>query len=112
MAFPERLARLRKARGLTQKDLASMVGLNQAQIHRYEKGRAEPSMSALKRLAQALDVITDELILEAKERGPDYDLRLQFAAVADFGADEKEPPSTSSTPSPSDSKVRRWAGTG
>jgi hypothetical protein len=40
-----------KDKALTQKDLAEMVGLNQAQIHPYEQGAAEPSMSALKRLA-------------------------------------------------------------
>jgi DNA-binding XRE family transcriptional regulator len=50
MAFTERLAQFRKAKGLTQKDLAAMVGLNQAQLHRHEKGAAEPSMSALSRL--------------------------------------------------------------
>jgi DNA-binding XRE family transcriptional regulator len=50
------------------------VGLNQAQIHRYEKGAAEPSMSALKRLAQVLGVTTDELIVEEHERGPDDEL--------------------------------------
>jgi transcriptional regulator with XRE-family HTH domain len=52
---------LRKEKGLTHKDLAETVGLNQAQVHRYEKGAAEPSMSALKTLALALGVTTDEL---------------------------------------------------
>ena len=47
MAFTEKLAELRRAKGLPQNDLAAMVGLNQAQIHRYEKGAAEPSISAL-----------------------------------------------------------------
>lgn len=47
-------------------------------------------MSALKRLAQALGVTTDELIFEEHERGPADELRLQFAAVAEFGPDEKK----------------------
>jgi DNA-binding XRE family transcriptional regulator len=34
MAFPDRLARLRNEKANTQKELAEMVGLNQAQIHR------------------------------------------------------------------------------
>jgi transcriptional regulator with XRE-family HTH domain len=89
MAFPDRLAGLRKDKAFTQKELAEMVGLNQAQIHRYEKGAAEPSMSALKRLALALGVTTDELVFEDDERGPDDDLRLQFEAVSRFSPDEK-----------------------
>ena len=89
MAFPDRLAGLRKDKALTQKELAEMVGLNQAQVHRYEKGAAEPSMSALKRLALALGVTTDELVFEENERGPDDELRLQFEAVSRFSPDEK-----------------------
>jgi transcriptional regulator with XRE-family HTH domain len=42
------------------------VGLNQAQVHRYEKGLAEPSMSALKGLALALGVTIDQLVFEEK----------------------------------------------
>jgi transcriptional regulator with XRE-family HTH domain len=90
MAFTDRLARLRKDKSLTQKELAEMVGLNQAQIHRYEKGAAEPSMSALKRLALALGVTTDELVFEDDERGPDDELRLQFEAISRFSPDEKK----------------------
>ena len=47
-------------------------------------------MSSLKGLAQALGVTTDELISDEHERGPDDELRLQFAAVADFAPDEKK----------------------
>lgn len=86
----DRLARLRKDKGLTQKELAEMVGLNQAQIHRYEKGAAEPSMSALKRLALALGVTTDELVFEDDEGGPDDELRLQFEAISRFSPHEKK----------------------
>jgi len=47
-------------------------------------------MSALKRLAQALGVTSDELIFEEHERGPDDELKLQFEAVAQFDPDEKQ----------------------
>jgi len=90
MAFNQRLARLRQAQGLTQKDLAARVGLNEAQSHRYEKGAAEPSMSAPKRLALALGVTTDELVFAADERGPDDELRLQFDAIRRFAPEEKK----------------------
>ena len=37
VAFPERLASLRKARGLTQEGLADLAELTKLQIHRYER---------------------------------------------------------------------------
>jgi len=111
MAFTERLARLRKARALTQKDLAAQVSLNQAQIHRYEKGAAEPSMSALKRLARALGVTTDGLIFEERARGPDDKLRLRFAAVAQFGPEEKKAAKDLLDALILKRQARRWTGT-
>ncbi|MFQ5745526.1 MAG: helix-turn-helix domain-containing protein, partial [Acidobacteriota bacterium] len=49
----DRLASLRKEKGLTQQAVAELVELHQAQIHRYKSGASEPSMSALKRLVLA-----------------------------------------------------------
>lgn len=112
MAFPDRLARLRKDKGLTQKELAEIVGLNQAQVHRYEKGAAEPSMSALKRLALALGVTTDELVFEDDERGPDDELRLQFEAVSKFGPDEKKTAKEVLDGLILKHEARRWASSG
>ncbi len=89
MPFADKLANLRKEKGLTQLALAELVQLHQAQIHRYESGGSEPSMSALKRLALALGVTSDELIFDEAERGPDDDLRLQFEAISSFDPDEK-----------------------
>jgi transcriptional regulator with XRE-family HTH domain len=111
MAFTDRLARLRRAKGITQKDLASSVGLNQAQIHRYEKGLAEPSMSALKRLAVALGVTIDELVFEEGERGPDDDLRLQFDAISQFGTEEKKAAKDLLDALILKHQARRWTGT-
>ena len=44
MAFSERLAAVRKERGFTQKGLAEAAGLSQIQVHRYEKGEAQPTL--------------------------------------------------------------------
>jgi len=80
MAFPQRLASLRKARGLTQKALAELVDLSLIQIHRYEAGTAQPSLLRLRKLARALRVSADSLGFEQDERGPDEEFRLQFEA--------------------------------
>ena len=46
----------RKEQGLTQKELAEITGINQADISRLEKGLANPSLSTLKKLASALNM--------------------------------------------------------
>ena len=90
MAFPDQLARIRREKGLTQKELAEIVELHQSQIHRYESGASQPTLDALRKLALALAVTTDELVFEDDERGPDDELRLQFEAISRFSPDEKK----------------------
>ncbi|MFZ1326348.1 MAG: helix-turn-helix transcriptional regulator [Candidatus Contendobacter sp.] len=90
MDFPQRLAALRKARGLTQQGLADRVSLHITQVNRYETGDSQPTLDTLRRLAMALSISADELIFGKSERGPDEDLRLQFEAVSQFDAEDKE----------------------
>lgn len=90
MPFSERLAALRKERGLTQQALAELAGVHTIQIHRYESAASQPSLEAIKRLAVALHVSTDALLFEESERGPDEELRLQFEAIGQFDAEEKK----------------------
>jgi DNA-binding XRE family transcriptional regulator len=48
------IARLREERGLSQRDLAKIVGIKQPQIARLEKGDHLPTLETLLRLADAL----------------------------------------------------------
>jgi transcriptional regulator with XRE-family HTH domain len=50
------LIRLRLAKGLTQEDLARMLNTKQESIARLENGGSLPSLSTMKKLAEALDV--------------------------------------------------------
>ncbi|MGH8077799.1 MAG: helix-turn-helix domain-containing protein [Lysobacter sp.] len=90
MAFPERLAALRKEHKLTQQALADKVGVHVLQIRRYEGGVSQPTLDVIRRLAIALSVSADMLVFEKGERGPDDDLRLQFEAINQFSAEEKQ----------------------
>jgi len=45
----------RVARGLTQRDLADLSGVRQADISRIERGAGNPTESTFQRLAAALD---------------------------------------------------------
>jgi transcriptional regulator with XRE-family HTH domain len=89
MNFPARLIQVRKARGLTQQELAEAAQLHVNQIRRYEAGSAQPTLEALTRLAQTLSVSLDELVFEENERGPSDELRLQFEAVSQMPAQER-----------------------
>lgn len=60
--FGERLIRLRKARGLTQVELAEAIGGTQRSISYYENHASYPPAPALIALAKALRVSTDELL--------------------------------------------------
>ena len=46
----------RKESGLTQKQLSERTGIAQADISKLERGSANPSISTLKRLADAMDM--------------------------------------------------------
>lgn len=55
------IARLRKANGLTQTDLADMTGLSQATISRAEKGDDGVTLGHFKAIASALNVALGDL---------------------------------------------------
>jgi transcriptional regulator with XRE-family HTH domain len=57
----------RKKRGLSQADLAALVGTTQSAIARLESGGRPPRIDTLLRIANALDA---DLHLELLDRGP------------------------------------------
>lgn len=89
MPFADRLAHLRKKRGLTQDALADLIGITKTQVYRYERSNAQPTLDVIKRLAIALSVTTDELIFEEHERQPDQDMTLLLEGVKHLSHDEK-----------------------
>jgi transcriptional regulator with XRE-family HTH domain len=68
MALGERVRELRKERGWSQAELGEKVGTDSQHISRYENGRITPSVDALVRLAGALEVSTDYLVLDGVPR--------------------------------------------
>ncbi|MGO0694171.1 helix-turn-helix domain-containing protein [Pseudomonas guariconensis] len=59
--FPSKLVRLRADAGMTQRDLSVASGISVPQIGRYEMGTSAPRMTALVKLAKALNVDVSEL---------------------------------------------------
>jgi transcriptional regulator with XRE-family HTH domain len=62
MSFPTKLKELRQARGLTQEQLAKLIGVNLRTYKRYEEGRTTPRIAIYKRIVIALETTSDELL--------------------------------------------------
>lgn len=61
----EQVVEQRKARGLSQKELAELTGTTQSAIARLESGGRPPRIDTLLRIAEALDC---ELIVQLRPR--------------------------------------------
>lgn len=54
----------RTRRGLTQKQVASMIGVDHSSLSYWESGRRTPRLDALRRLARALRVSVASILRE------------------------------------------------
>lgn len=52
---------IRKTKGLTQRELGELIGINEANIRKYESGRQIPRPETLQKIADALEVKTYNL---------------------------------------------------
>ena len=72
----EKIAKLRKEKGLTQSQLAEMINVSNKTISRWETGEGYPEITLLMPLAKALGVTTDYLLGTSQETaqasGPRY----------------------------------------
>ena len=55
---------LRKAKEMSQADLANKTGISQVMVGKYERGDASPSIEVAKKIADALEVSLDYLVGE------------------------------------------------
>jgi len=66
----ERIIELREAQGLSQKSLADRLELDRQALYRYEIGGADPRISSLLRIAEALGVTLIDFL--------NFDKRIDF----------------------------------
>jgi transcriptional regulator with XRE-family HTH domain len=64
-AIADQVAERRQAKGLSQRELAELVGTTQSAIARLERGGRPPRIDTLLRIADALDC---DLVVELKPR--------------------------------------------
>lgn len=56
MTVGENIKKIRKQKGLTQKKLGELCGMNEVQIRQYELGKANPKIETVDKIASALGV--------------------------------------------------------
>lgn len=61
MTLPENIKRIRKEKGLTQKKLGELCGIDEANIRKYESGKQNPKIETIERIAIALDCSSYDL---------------------------------------------------
>jgi repressor LexA len=66
----KRIAAIRRDRGYNQDQLAEMAMISRITLARYETGVIEPGAFALSRIADALNVSTDELLCRTEKLPP------------------------------------------
>lgn len=62
LTFGDRLKAVRKARGLTQKQLAVKAGIGQCMVSFYERGENLPGIPALEWICKSLNVSASDLL--------------------------------------------------
>lgn len=86
IALGERITQFRKARGITQVQLAETLGVSQQTIQAYEVGRRRIQVSNLPVVARALSVSLEDLFGESdsspRKRGPAPKWQKQIEAIA------------------------------
>ena len=62
MEFSEKLVTLRKAKELTQEQLAEKLGISRQSVSKWESGQAVPELEKIVALSAVFDVTTDYLL--------------------------------------------------
>ena len=67
MNLGEQIKRIRNAKGLSQKEVLNISGLDKAQFSRIENGKTDPSFTTLEKIAKALGISISELFATTDE---------------------------------------------
>jgi transcriptional regulator with XRE-family HTH domain len=92
-----------KTRGLSQNQLAEVVGINTAHLSRLENDRNQPSVEVLEKLAGTLQVSTDHLLSDTDDEAEEIKFRINHLPIKSgswihLTARRKRPSITLSTP--------------
>lgn len=69
--FSQRIYELRKAKGLSQKELGELIGVSNKAVSKWETGESLPKTSTIMKLAQLFEINPSELIADFAENDND-----------------------------------------
>ena len=90
MSFGQKIATLRKQKGLSQADLATTVGTIGVTIGRYERDEIKPSIDVAAKIADALDVSLDYLVGASSFVVKDKKMLHRLELLEKIGDDDRE----------------------
>lgn len=92
MALGERIRQLRKEAGWSQAELGDKIGTDSQRVSRYETGKITPSLDAIIRIAEALNISIDHLLIDDIPRRPlhaaEHNLGDRLTALAELSGDD------------------------
>lgn len=68
---------IRKEKGLTQKELAELIGVSDKTISKWETGNSSPDTSMLMSLSEALEITVNELLSAEKISPENYSMKAE-----------------------------------
>ena len=89
MALGSKIVALRKAKGLSQADLAAQLGVHKNELGRYERGEATPSIDVARKIADLLNVSLDFLIGKVYQQ-IDRDIVDKVVSIQKLSKEERE----------------------
>jgi len=93
MPLGDRIRSLRKERNWSQAELGGRIGADAGQISRYENAKITPSADAVVKIAEALDVSCDYLLVDVAPRrafnAPENALGDNLAALTELSDDDR-----------------------
>lgn len=87
MELHERIAVIRKTRGLTQEQLGELVGVTRQAVSKWESGQAVPDALTIARLCQELNLSADYVLLGKETKA----LTENFIDQGNMGMEETDP---------------------
>lgn len=92
MAFHDRLKQARKNAGITQEDIAKILGIAKSTYSGYETGKSEPSMKAIANMMRAYMVSADWLWQDemAEQFANDYPRQYEVRELDSWRAESED----------------------
>jgi transcriptional regulator with XRE-family HTH domain len=92
MALSDRIRQLRKEARWSQAELGDKIGTDSQRISRYETDKITPSLDAIIRIAEALNISIDHLLIDDIPRRPlhaaEHNLGDRLTALSELSGDD------------------------